>query len=358
VLFRLAEAAIEKPEGVVIKDVLYPVVSLDTLKDLVKEFKTSGPIYKKVLHMAIRDSYGNHYRRMLQPILDTLEFKSNNILHRPVIEALAFLKKQRGSQQKYFSVNDVPIEGVIQSSWRSIIIETDKQGKECVNRISYELCVLQALRERLRSKEIWVVGAHRYRNPDEDLPLDFEAKRAEYYAALNLPETQDAFIDKLKKEMLMTLSAFNENLPKNKKVKLRPSGKNRIVLTPLEPQPEPLNLDRLIKRWHSTSLLDVLKETDLRTGFTEAFHSAGSREVLDRDALQRRLLLCLYGLGTNTCLKRLFPVENGISYRELLYVRQRFIQKSALREWTCRKITRIATARAKWALPSAMYWWV
>lgn len=140
--------------------------------------------------------------------------------------------------------------------------------------------------------------------------------------------------------MKTQLACLNAGFPKNSKVKLRPTGKNRIVLSPLDPQPEPINLDRLkaelFQRWHSTSLLDVLKEVDLRIGFSEAFHSAGSREILDRDTLQRRLLLCLYGLGTNTGLKRLFPVGNGISYRELLYVRQRFIRKSALREAICK----------------------
>lgn len=38
-----------------------------------------------------------------------------------------------------------------------------------------------ALRDRLRCKEIWVVGAHEWRNPDRDLPADFEAHRAEHY---------------------------------------------------------------------------------------------------------------------------------------------------------------------------------
>lgn len=52
-------------------------------------------------------------------------------------------------------------------------MEADKDGKERVNRINYEICVLQALREGSRSKEIWVVGAERFRNPDEDLPVDF-----------------------------------------------------------------------------------------------------------------------------------------------------------------------------------------
>jgi TnpA family transposase len=43
------------------------------------------------------------------------------------------------------------------------------------------------LRDKLRCKEIWVQGANRYRNPDEDLPTDFEQKREAYCQALNQP---------------------------------------------------------------------------------------------------------------------------------------------------------------------------
>ncbi len=60
-------------------------------------------------------------------------------------------------------------------------LQKDPDGKERINRINYEISVLQALRERLCCKEIWVVGASRYRNPDEDLPTDFEEHRQIYY---------------------------------------------------------------------------------------------------------------------------------------------------------------------------------
>ena len=86
------------------------------------------------------------------------------------------------------------------------------------------------------------------------------------------------------------------------------------------------------RRWSMTSLLDVLKETDLRVGLTGAFKSLGTREVLDREALQYRLLLCLYGLGTNMGLERMVPGRGSLTYRELLYTRHRFIEKDALRE--------------------------
>ena len=36
----------------------------------------------------LRSSYTGHYRRGLIGLLDTLEFRSNNDIHRPVIEAL------------------------------------------------------------------------------------------------------------------------------------------------------------------------------------------------------------------------------------------------------------------------------
>jgi hypothetical protein len=52
-----------------------------------------------------------------------------------------------------------------------------KAGRRVVRAV-YEICSFQALRERLRCKEIWVVGADRWRNPDEDLTHDFEAHRA------------------------------------------------------------------------------------------------------------------------------------------------------------------------------------
>ncbi len=89
-----------------------------------------------------------------------------------------------------------------------------------------------------------------------------------------------------------------------------------------------------------TSLLDILKETDLRVGFSEAFHSVAAREMLDRTTLQPRLLRCLYGLGTNAGLKRAVAGDPALNYNDLLYIRRRYIHKDALRE----AIARVANA--------------
>lgn len=309
-LYRIAEVSIAEPNGV-IEQVIFPMVSLKTLKDLVAEYKGTGLAYKRRVHDVMRASFANHYRRLIPQLLEMLEFRSNNDLHRPVIEALELLKKYALSKTRYYdSTEEIPIDGVLKAGAKEIVMETDSEGQERINRINYEICVLKALRERLCCKEIWVVGANRYRNPDDDLPTDFEIKRQIYYQALTLPEDVETFISGLQQQMESGLEKLDKGMPRNKGVTIEGKGnKGLIRLSPFDALPDPINLKQLkgeINRlWHKTSLLDILKETDLRVDFTCKFRSMGTREILDRETLQKRLLLCLFGMGTNTGLKRI-----------------------------------------------------
>jgi hypothetical protein len=284
--------------------------------------------------MKIRDR--SHYRRLLAPLLNTLIFRSNNARHRPVIDALALLNRYLGQKVQYYPADEVvPIDGVVPSAWRETVLERDPRDELRINRLTYEICVLQSLQKKLRCKEIWIEEADRYRNPDEDLPQDFEKRRVDYYETLGLPLDAETFIAQLKQELSDELAALNRAMPRNPGVKILSKGDGWIKVSPLTPQPEPPNLLALkaevARRWPMTNLLDVLKETDLRVGFTEAFHSPTPREHLDRVELQCRILLCLYGLGTNAGLKRVVSGQNGVSYRDLLYTRRRFIRKDPLR---------------------------
>lgn len=305
-LFELADATLAQPDGVV-RDVVFPVVGEQTLRDLVKEWKATGPTYCTTLRTVIRNSYQGHYRRMVPKLLFALEFRSNNERHRPVMQALELVKRFAYSKVHAFPADEaVPLDGVVRGLWRDVIVEKDAVGRSRVNRVTYEVAVLEALREQLRCKEIWVVGANRYRNPDEDLPADYEANRAEYYKELNLPLDADRFITELQAEMHGALSTFNDGLEKNRHVRIGPKGGSWITLTPLDAQPDPPNLTALKAElnaiWPMTSLLDIIKETDLRLGFTDVLKSPTAYEMLERSVLQPRLLLCLHGVGTNAGL--------------------------------------------------------
>ena len=220
--------------------------------------------------------------------------------------------------------------------WRDAVVDSDPRGRERVNRVTYEICALEALRDQLRCKEVWVAGADRYRNPDDDVPADFAARRDEHYAALDLPRDAGAFITRLQDEMRTALSCFDVGLPRNADVRITTKGSGWIRLTPLQPKPPPVNIEALkaavAAEWPMTGLLDMVKEADLRLGFTDRLRSPTAYEALDRSVLRPRLLLCLNGLGTNAGLKRMASVQHGTSYRDLLYVRRRYITPEQLRE--------------------------
>lgn len=71
-LFDLAGAALDHPDGIV-REVVFPVVGEQTLRDLVQEAKATGPAYRITLRTVIRNSYKGHYRRMVPRILKALD---------------------------------------------------------------------------------------------------------------------------------------------------------------------------------------------------------------------------------------------------------------------------------------------
>ncbi|NJL54048.1 hypothetical protein HC928_02030 [bacterium] len=169
-----------------------------TLPDLVTELWATNLVKRQRIQWMMHRSYGNHYRRMVPPLLRVLTFRANSITHRPLLNALDVLVQYADRDAPYYATDDdVPLDGVVPPRWREMVIESRQRGPDRIRRVPYEICVLQALREKLRCKEIWVDGAQRYRNPEEDLPQDFADQRATYYEALKLPLDATTFISTL-----------------------------------------------------------------------------------------------------------------------------------------------------------------
>ena len=236
-----------------------------------------------------------------------------------------------GDKGKIQAQENIPAINQIGPLWRPLVDTEDKQSP--FNVFAFELAIFECIEKELGCKNIWVEGAYRYRNPCSDFPDDFDDNKAYYYKLLDLPEDVEKFIAWLRKELESHLKSFNDSILSNPKVVIRPSEdkkskkkKGAIKLSPSLPQEEPVNLKflqaGLIKRWPNISLMDVLKEADLRIGFTKHFPSVLSRETLNKDTLQRRLLLCIYGFGTNTGLKRISAGQPFDSYSDLRYVKR------------------------------------
>ncbi|MER5218253.1 Tn3 family transposase [Streptomyces sp. NPDC002838] len=223
---------------------LFPVVGEKTLLELVAEAKTNEKVLKAKVHTTLRSSYSSYYRQMLPPLLNTLGFRCNNTAYRPVMDAMKLLKKYAdvdGETRFYDAGDEVPLDGGVRKDWREAVVG----DKGNVERIPYELCVLVALRDAVRRREIHVEGAARWRNPEDDLPGDFEAIRAVHHAAIRQPLNPRAFIADLRKRMAAGLDQLSRALADGSaggvKVTTR-KGEPWITVPKLEPLAEPTGL--------------------------------------------------------------------------------------------------------------------
>lgn len=329
-LYRIAKASVETPDGIV-SDVIFPEAPVQWLQTLIKEVETNAGYTSKV-KATLHKSYRHHYRRMLPLLLNNLEFRCTNTQYQPLLQAIDLVTSLLDDKKAVFPQGmDVPLKGIVPPSWMPLVIDDG-----AINRAAYEICVLKALREQLRCREIWVVGSRRYRDPEEDLPQDFAERKAYYYGELNVPLDPKAFTAALRKELTDHLTNLNQRITNNTKVNIVPTRDgHKITVTPLEPKSEPENLATLKReisqRWSGTSLLDILKEADLRANFTRLLQSGTERSHMDTTTLRRRLLLCLFGMGTNTGIKSMESLPED-DYKDLLYVRRRFISNDGLRQ--------------------------
>lgn len=332
ILFAIAEASLAHPEGSV-SEVVFPAVNggEQTLRELVHEYKTKGPVYRRTVQTTLKASYSNHYRRGLIDLLDVLEFRSSNESHRPVLDALELIKRHADARLTYYPEGEaVPTHKSLLGDWSALVFAESK-GRVRVVRSVYEIATFQALRDRLRCKEIWVVGADKWRNPDQDLPQDFTARRVEHYAALRKPLDPQMFIDHLRDEMRSELSALDGALPGVSWLEIRDRGAaGAIKLTDFDAAPEPRHLRQLKTevrtRWGTVPLIDMLKEAVLRTGCLRGVASAAGRGDLPESVLAERLLLAIYAYGTNTGIRAVAGnAAHGHTEDDLRYVRRRYM---------------------------------
>ena len=229
----------------------------------------------------------------------------------------------------------------------------DERGR--VERIPYELCVLTSLRDAIRRREIWVQGSRRWRDPETDLPPDFEQHREIHYAAISQPLDPTAFIAKLRGDLdqaLVRLSgALRHDTAGGVRITTR-KGDVWIRVPKLGKQPEPPTLAALkreiIRRWGVVDLLDVLKEIDYLTGFTDELTTVATRESLPRERVRRRLLLTLFALGTNMGIAKIAAAgEHGETEHTLRRTRQTHINRDNLRRAIIRVVNATLAARDK-----------
>jgi hypothetical protein len=193
ILYKLSTTALENPTGI-IQEKIYPEVGQETLSNLAKELYYRGKWYQTQVHMKMHSLYSHAHRKTLLTLLDALLLKTNLNDCKSLLEAISIIKLYRDSSQEYYPTNiNIPIKNVVSSEWQSLVVIKSENGLPKINRINYELSVLQELKKQLNCKNIWIEGAYRYRNPDRDLPKDFDEKRELWVIRITLKCTRVYF---------------------------------------------------------------------------------------------------------------------------------------------------------------------
>jgi hypothetical protein len=337
ILSRVAEAVVEKPDGIV-REVIFPKVHEETFQNLLAEFRASSPQLRLLRQAVMHRKFAGHYRRMLPALLENLQFRSDNRFQ-PLIEALAIIQKHLHTHYESFP-GTVPIEGVVTPKWHEKVLEK-VENEVKVNRSYYELCVLEKLERALKCKEVWVEGSHAFRNPGDDLPGDWgeENRRTLHYQELGKPVDAHTFVESLRERLTKALEQFNRVLPSVGHLRIfhpnKKENRGLWALTKLEPQPEPQSVglikDEISNHYGMLDLLDVFVEADRLVDFTRFFTHSGTKEVRSRETLRPLLILDLFAEGTNTGIKRMANANDRYSYEELLYVRKTYFSPEALR---------------------------
>ncbi len=101
--------------------------------------------------------------RLLE-LLDVLSFASTNTTHRPVLAAVALLRRYAGPRAVLRPRRAGAGRPPGPEAWREPLYRTDGQGRERIVRTVYEVCVFAALRDRLRCTGN-ALSTHRHRTP-------------------------------------------------------------------------------------------------------------------------------------------------------------------------------------------------
>ena len=333
-LEKLALVTAHNPKGV-IEDTVYPTVSKEKLLALIDDLKQRGKWYQQQVQSKVHTTYVHGNRTILLSMLNIFQLQDNHKIYKPLLEAVKFITLHWDTSDTEYYNELPPIEGVVSAAWKTMTV-TEIDETQQVNKYNYEIAVLEQVKCFLGFKALWIKGGYRYRDPNEDIPQDFNKNRKKYYDYLGLPRSAKKFVKQLKQSLKSGLTNLNTTIAANELVRIRSSSVNKnIVVSPSAAQADPDNIDQLqkeiIKKWSSINLIDVLKECDLLIHFTEQMETIARSSKIPAEDLQKRLLLCLYGIGSNTGLKRISIANGDVNYSDLRYAKKRFINKSNVR---------------------------
>jgi TnpA family transposase len=333
-LNNLVDVSLAHPDGI-IKEKIYPKVGG---KEKLEQSKLSRQSFKQARRESeykhLRSLYVHGYRKDILLILNNLKLRANG--SNLILEAINFITKHQNDDAYRLEYYPTDCEVVTEGLISSLDLKVMQTPEGRINILYYEIAILSLLKKELRCKNIWAESAFKYSDPEKDLPVDSKKSKSLHCKMLDISDNPHKEVSALKQSMLKSLKEFNSSIVNDPEVRIGVKAKKpHIYLTPYVAQDSSINIellkDEVACLWPNTSLLDILKEADLRVGLTSELIGIGGKTISDDNLVQQRLLLSLFAIATNTEFNKVCSGTSNMSESDLRYVRKRFITPESIK---------------------------
>ncbi|MEU4409076.1 Tn3 family transposase [Streptosporangium sp. NPDC023963] len=228
----------------------------------------------------------------------------------------------------------------VPARYAEYLAKARKDGDETAYRHYWELCVVLALRDGLRSGDVFVPGSRRYADPATYLytPEQWAPRRADFCKLVGKPSDAAEAIEQGKEELHAALADLDATLAQalpDDTGAVRLDEDDKLVIPPLSAEDVPGEAKELKVELAGmlpfAPIASLLIELDVRTGFLDCFTHAGGRKQSRSVDLKRNILSVLIANATNLGLARMSEAC-GIPYDVLRWTQEWYVREETLRE--------------------------
>ena len=282
-------------------------------------------------HLAALDGSYGYLRQFTPQLLAAVRFAGGTAAT-GLLEAVEILRELNATGGRRVP-SDAP-DGFVPARWRGYLETTARSGSASAYRHYWELCTLLALRDGLRTGDVFVPGSRRYCDPAAYLlpPDKWVLQRVEFCQLVGKFTDPARALAAAQDELAEALGELEEVLAGGDgPVRLDEAGD--LVISPLTAEDVPAEATALKAELTDmlpfAPIVSLLIELDKRTGYLDCFIHAGGRQARSPE-LKRNLIAVLISHCTNLGLTRMADAC-GISYDVLAWTAEWHVREETLR---------------------------
>ena len=282
-------------------------------------------------HLAALDGSYGYLRQFTPQVLAAVTF-SGGTAAAGLLDAVEILRGLNASGARRVPA-DAP-SGFVPARWRGYLEGAAASGNTSAYRHYWELCTLLALRDGLRTGDVFVPGSRRYSDPAAYLltPDKWGLQRAEFCQLVGKSADPTRALAAAEEELGEALGELEVVLAAGDgPVRLDEEGD--LVISPLSAEDVPTEATalkaELTQMLPFAPIVSLLIELDKRTGYLDCFTHAGGKQARSPE-LKRNLIAVLISHSTNLGLTRMADAC-GISYDVLAWTAEWYVREETLR---------------------------